>query len=341
MWPGNQPPGGEQNPQDQHNPYQQPGYQQPNPYQQPGYQQQNPYAQQPGAPGWGAPTVPLGATRPGPPHGDGNRTKIVAIVAALAVVATAGITGFLVLGGDKDDSAGDAPGKNVSRSPSTEQQPSTSAPTGNPRGDDGEKPLIAGWKTVVNPKWGTAFDVPADWTVETPGTFIGFEDEQKGDGSAVVGMSAPAYYKEKWCTSDEDKDGRTEDTSLAAAGTKGQQGAKSVEAAARSDSATWAWAGYTDQTKADEKKIVIGKPAAFTSKGGVTGSYASSYTQGVVKKGKCDSNGKATTFAFKNSAGDFVSWTFYGAKGVGDEVPEATIKQIMSTVRLHGEPSGA
>lgn len=57
MWPGQQPPGGEQNPQDQ-NPYQQPGYQQPNPYQQPGYQetgypQPNPYGQQPGQPQWG------------------------------------------------------------------------------------------------------------------------------------------------------------------------------------------------------------------------------------------------------------------------------------------------
>lgn len=342
MWPGNQPPGGGQNPQDQHNPYQQPGYQQPNPYQQPGYQQpgyeqQNPSAQHPGPPAWGTPTMPLGATPPEPPRGDGNRTKVVAIVAALAVVVAAGVTGFLVLGGDEDDTAGGDPGKKTAKSPSA--QPSSSAPAENPRGGDDEKPLVAGWKTVVNPKWGTAFDVPADWTVRTPGTFIGFEDEQKGDGSAIVGMSAPAYYQEMWCTSDTDKDGRTEDTALAAAGTKGQNGAKSVEAAARSDSATWAWAGYTNQTKADEKKIVIGKPAPFTSKGGVEGSFATSYTQGVVKKNKCDSDGKATTFAFKNSAGDFVSWTFYGAKGVDKEVPESTIKQIMSTVRLHGDPT--
>lgn len=90
MWPGQQPPGGEQNPQDQ-NPYQQPGYQQqPNPYQQPGYQQQpNPYQQQPGQqpPGqWGAPTVPLGAPQPPSGNGGGNKTKITAIVATAAVV---------------------------------------------------------------------------------------------------------------------------------------------------------------------------------------------------------------------------------------------------------------
>ncbi|MEV8051004.1 hypothetical protein [Streptomyces bacillaris] len=65
MWPGQQPPGGEQNPQDPNqNPYQQPGYQQPNPYQQPGYPQQG---QQPGQqPGQsGAPGYPPG--QPGQP----------------------------------------------------------------------------------------------------------------------------------------------------------------------------------------------------------------------------------------------------------------------------------
>ncbi|WP_128377027.1 hypothetical protein [Streptomyces cavernae] len=341
MWPGNQPPGGEQNPQHQDNPYQQPGYQQPNPYQQPGYQQQNPYGQQQGQPGWGTPTMPLGATPPpGPPHDDSKRTKIVAVVAALAVVVTAVVTGVLVLGGGEDDAADGGSSDKAKESPTVEQQPSASVSSGNPREADDGKPLIAGWKTVVNPKWGTAFDVPSDWTIESPGTFIGFEDAQKGDGSAIVGMSAPAFYKDKWCTSDDNKDGNTEDTALAAAGTKGQNGAKSTDAAARSDSATWAWAGYTEQTKADEKKIVIGKPAAYKSKGGVEGSVASSYTTGVVKKDKCDSDGKATTFAFKNSAGDFVSWTFYGAKGVSGEVPESMIKQIMSTVRLHGEPTG-
>ncbi|MBB5937184.1 hypothetical protein [Streptomyces zagrosensis] len=70
MWPGQQPPGGEQNPQDQ-NPYQQPGHQQPgpgqpNPYQTPAPGQPNPY-QQPGPP----PPPPGAQTGPpgGPPSG--------------------------------------------------------------------------------------------------------------------------------------------------------------------------------------------------------------------------------------------------------------------------------
>lgn len=350
MWPGQQPPGGEQNPQNQNpqqpNPYQQPGYQQPNPYQQPGYQQPgyqqpNPYGQQQ----WGtAPTQPGRPQGPGGPGGGngggGNRTKVTAIVAASAVVIAAGVTGFLVLGGkNKNDHADGDASKSPTASAST--SPSASGGDDNPRGGSEEKATVAGWKVVVNPKWGTAFDVPADWQVKTPGTFIGFEDEKKGDGSAVIGMSAPAFLKEKWCTSDDDKDGRTSDSALAGAGTKGQSGAKNTADVARNDSAWWVFGGYTDQKDTSKKLLKIGKPEAYTTASGVEGSVVTTYSAGVPKKGKCDSDGKATTFAFKNSAGDFVSWTLYGAKGVSEEVPDATVRKILSTVRLHGEPTGS
>ncbi|MCX5137748.1 hypothetical protein OOK06_37395 [Streptomyces sp. NBC_00340] len=340
MWPGQQPPGGEQNPQDQ-NPYQQPGYQQPNPYQQPGA----PYGQPQGGPQWGAPTEPLGGPLPsggGGGGGGGNKTKVTAIVAASAVVIAAGVTAFLVLGGgDKDDNAGGDASKSPKASASTSPSASGGGSDDNPRGGDEEKATVAGWKVVVNPKWGTAFDVPADWKVETPGTFIGFEDEKKGDGSPFIGMSAPAFLKEKWCTSDDDKDGHDSDTSLAAAGTKGQSGAKNTADVARNDAAVWVFGGYTDQKESSKKLLKVGKSETYTTASGVKGSVATTYSTGVPKKGKCDSDGKATTFAFKNSAGDFVSWTFYGAKGVKEEVPDATVRKILSTVRLHGTPTGS
>ncbi|WP_367324727.1 hypothetical protein [Streptomyces sp. HUAS ZL42] len=342
MWPGQQPPGGEQNPQGQNNPYQQPGYQQPNPYQQPGFQQPNPYAQQPQ---WGAPG-PVGAPQPQPGGGGGgggNRTKLVAIVAATAVVVTAGVTGFLVLGGGKDDEADGGKG-GTSASPSASAEPSDTAATGSgtdgdPRGTETEKPTVAGWKVVINPKYGTAFDVPPEWAVESPGVFTFFEDQQKGDGSAYIGFSAPAFLKHDYCTSDDDKDGNEETSSLAASGTKGENGAKDTASTARGDAAAFAFGGYTDQKESSKKYLKIGEAKPFTTTAGVEGSVATSYTSGVPKTHKCDSDGKATTFAFKNSAGNFVSWTFYGAKGVKEEVPDATIQKILSTVRLHGEPT--
>ncbi|MFJ2767284.1 hypothetical protein [Streptomyces sp. NPDC087300] len=351
MWPEQQPPGGEQNPQDQsQNPYQQPGYQQPNPYQQPGYQQPQqpggyppPPAQphsggysQPEQPQWAAPTPPpMPTVQQGGAGGGGNgggdkKTKITAIVASLAVLAAAGVTAFLVLGGDKDDkvdSAGPKPSKSHSKKPSP-------TPTGeNERGAEGDKSTVDGWQVVVNPKWGTAYDVPADWKVETPDTLIGFEDEKKGDGSALIIMSAPAVLKEKWCTSDSNKDGKEDDTSLAVVGTKGQNGAKNTKDVARNDSAWWVFGGYTDQKKEDKKKIKIGKIEDYTTKAGIKGSLVTTVTDGAAGSGKCESEGKATTFAFKNQSGEYVAWTLYGAKGVKEEVPDATVKKILNTVR--------
>ncbi|MDX3452930.1 hypothetical protein PV396_13375 [Streptomyces sp. ME02-8801-2C] len=371
MWPEQQPPGGEQNPQDPqqaqvppHNPYQQPGYQQPNPYQQPGYQQTgypqqpNPYSQ-PAQPGWGPP-VPTGAPQPPrqpqpPSGGGGNRTKITAIVAAAAVVLTAGVTGFLVLGGDKDEQAGsDGNDKQSGRSASASTpapesaDPSDSASASasaspsddNPRGSAAEQPTIAGWKVVVNPKWGTAFDVPADWEVKSPGTLIGFEDDNAKAGAApLITMSAPAYYKSKWCVSDDDKDGRTSDTALAAVGTKGASGAKTADEVAVNQVPWWVYGGYTQP---DKKSLVFDEKATpYTTKSGIAGSLARAHSKNTPQKGKCASDGKAITFGFKNSAGDYVAWSLYGATGVSGEVPEKTVMQILSTVRLHGDPTGA
>ncbi|MCT9005761.1 DUF2076 domain-containing protein [Streptomyces sp. NPDC054766] len=343
MWPGQQPPGGEQNPQDQ-NPYQQPGYQQPNPYQQPGYQQPGypqqpgPYGPQPGQPQWGAP-APAGA--PEPPRGNGNRTKVIAIVAAGAVVVAAGVTGALLLGGSKDDKAdGGDSGKDANPTTSAPKDPSGSPSDGDPRGGAGEQPTVAGWKVVVNPKWGTAFDVPANWEVASPGTSIGFEkDNAKADDKPLIVMSAPAYFKSKWCSSDDDRDGRTEDTALGAAGTKGASGAKSTDEVAVNQVPWWVFGGYTQP---DKKSLTFDEKAKpYTTKSGVTGSIAWARSKNTPRKGKCASDGKAITFGFKNSVGDYVAWNLYGATGVKDEIPDATILKILSTVRLHGDPTGS
>jgi hypothetical protein len=347
MWPDQQPPGGAQNPQhdQQPNPYQQPGHPQPNPYQQPGYQQYpqtgaygqqaqtGPYGQQQ----WGRSDQPPTVSVPGPPQGGGGRTKLIAIIAATAVVVTAAVTGYLVLGGSEDDEADNGKGgQTVSASPTATSPDPTSSATGNPRSNEAEKPTIAGWKIVVNPKYGTAFEVPADWEVQRPGVFSFFEDKEKGDGSAYIGFSGTTFLKPGYCTSEDG--GYKESRALAGSGTKGENGAKDTASIARGDAATFAFGGYTDQSEAAKKYLRIGKAKPFTTTSGVKGSVATSYVMGAPKKNKCDTDGKATTFAFKNSKGSFVSWTFYGAKGVKDEVPDATVDKILGTVRLHGDP---
>ncbi|MFH8476610.1 hypothetical protein [Streptomyces sp. NPDC018000] len=348
MWPGQQPPGGEQNPQDQNqNPYQQPGYQQPNPYRQPGYQQQGQVGQQPGYPQQGQhpgysqpnpyqqPTVTQYAV-PGPPDGpqpDGSKKKTtaIAIVTATAVVVAAVVTGVVVMNKDDDKGKDVADGKNSSAP--AKPSDSTSSPEANPRGTDGDaEPLIPGWKVVTNPKFGTQFDVPGDWEVDAPGTFSYFEDDKKGNHSPLIGFSAPSYYQSKWCVDDSDKDGVKEDKSLAGAGTRGAQGATDAAKNARSEAGTWVWAAYAQHMP--QSTIKISEPKQYTTKSGLTGQVVTATAPNVTKRKKCDSDGKSIAFTFKNKKGDFASWVLYGADSVKDELPDATIQKILSTVRL-------
>ncbi|MCN9243610.1 hypothetical protein NGF19_22940 [Streptomyces sp. RY43-2] len=318
MWPGQQPPGGEQNPQHQ-NPYQQPGYQQPNPYQQP----YPPQTQ--GQPQWGAPT---GAPQPPSGGGGGNRTKIIAIVAATAVVVAAGVTGFLLLGGDEDAKASADASPSATASASSSDEPS--------RGTESDKPTVPGWKVVVVPKRGIAYDVPADWEVSSPGTAVGFTDDKTG--KPIAYMSGIAEYQSKWCTSDDDMDGRTEDTSLAMTGAKGAKGAKNTDEVAVNTVGWWVYGAYTQP---DKKSLHIGKAEPYTTATGIKGSIAWAWSTDTPRKGKCETDGKAVSFGFKNSAGDYVSWNFLGVQGVGEEVPKATVMKILSTVRLQGEPTAS
>ncbi|WP_405875078.1 MULTISPECIES: hypothetical protein [unclassified Streptomyces] len=315
MWPGQQPPGGEQNPQQQ-----QPSHG--NPYQQPGYQQPNPYAQQPPT----VPTHPVGGTAPGSPGG-GRRTKVIAVTAAAVVVVAAAVTGAALLGGGSDDRVD--PGPTAS--------PSSASPTAsdNPRTGADQKPTVAGWQVVANPQAGIAFDVPAGWAPQSPSWVSYVSENDDPDDKPLVAMKAPAVLKEKWCGSDEDKDGQLDYTPLASAGSRANNGARSTAEIARTDSANWVYGLYTQP---DHKKVTTGAVTSFTSGSGLTGSVATSRSSGVTKRHKCDSDGKATTFAFKNSAGDFASWSFVGVRGVGDEVPDATVRKILSTVRLYTPP---
>lgn len=316
MWPGEQPPGGGANPQQ--NPYQQPGYQQPNPY----------LGQQPAQ--WPAPPT---VTPPGP-DGGGRRTKLMAVVAAATVVVAAGVTGFLVLGGGKDDRAD--PGPTTSPTASS-ASPSASSAHDNPRAGGDLKPTVTGWKVVVNPDVGIAFDVPPDWAPRSKSWITYVTDDAGSGDKVIIGMKAPAVYKEKWCSSDDNKDGSAENTSLANVGTRGNDD-KSTEEAARSDSADWVYGWYAQP---DRKKVTTGPVTSYTTASGITGSLATSKSSGVVKKHKCDSDGTATTFAFKDPDGSVLSWSFVGATGVRGEVTDTTVRGILRTVRLYDVGSGS
>ncbi|WP_328762037.1 MULTISPECIES: hypothetical protein [unclassified Streptomyces] len=343
MWPGQQqPPGGEQNPQDAHqNPYQQqPGQgQQPNPYQQqqPGYgYPQAGYQTPPPVQPWGQ-QPQQGA--PLPPSGGGSpyATKTVAIVAAAAVVVVAAATGAFVLTRDdkKSDEADNKPAA-ASSAPSSE---APASPGANPRTGGDVKPVIPGWKVVLNPKYGTAFDVPPEWNVASAGVIAGFSDDSKNDGLPMISFSAPAFLKEDWCKVDSNKDGREETTELAGTGTKGGQGAKDTAEAVKNEAGNWAFAAYAQ--KAPKGTVKISEPKEYTTSSGLKGHMATATAIGVPKENKCSSDGKSIAFSFKTANGDFSSWVLYSVAGVPGEVPQETMDKILSSVRLNGTASNS
>ncbi|MGE7386821.1 hypothetical protein ACQKM2_15205 [Streptomyces sp. NPDC004126] len=344
MWPGQQQqPGGEQNPQDpRQNPYQQqPG--QPNPYQQqpqPGFGEQQPgygypqagYQTPPPVQPWG--NAPQQQPPPPPSGGSPFSTRTVAIVAASAVVVTAAATAaFVLTRDDKGGNEADSKPAAASSAPVTPVAPA--APSGaNPRAGGDVKPVIPGWKVVINPKHGTAFDVPPEWNALGSGYIAGFEDDTKKDGSLLVAFSAPAYFKEEWCKVDSNKDGRDETTSLAGTGTRGGQGAKDTAEAARNEAGSWVYAAYSQ--KLPKENVKISETKEYTTLSGLKGHVATATVSGVPKENKCSSDGKSIAFSFKNSQGDFASWVLYGAAGVPGEVDQATYEKILSSVRLSG-----
>jgi hypothetical protein len=307
----------------------------PNPYgggygPQPG--QDGQYGYQQPAPGgqFGYPQPPTveswGYQQPEPPKRR-NTTTMIAIGAAVAVVVAASVTAGIVM--NKDDGKDDRADVKPSAAPSSS---APSSPAANPRAGGDTPPQVPGWKVVVNPKYGVAFDVPPEWKVDSPGTSRGFSDAKKNDGMPVVSMSGTATWKEEWCTIDSDKNGYPEKTSLADAGTKGGQGAKNTAEAARNEAGNWVWAGFAQ--KEPKGTVKVSKARPYTTASGLTGHVATANANGVKKTDRCDTDGKGLAFSFKTAKGDFASFVLFGPNNVKDEIAPAVYKKILSSVRL-------
>ncbi|MFD8230883.1 hypothetical protein ACFV20_03125 [Streptomyces sp. NPDC059696] len=266
------------------------------------------------------------AGTPVPPRSGGrSRSTVVAVIAATAVVAAATATGFILIDSNEADT-----------DPAPTKETSPQASPNDPRGTDTETATVKGWKVVVNPKQGIAFDVPPQWALQSTDWVTYVSENDDPDDTPLIAMRAPAYLKEQWCTSDEDKGGTVEDTPLAVAGSRGNNGARSAEEIASSDPRTWVYGQFAQP---DKNKVRPGTVEPFTTNSGIKGTLGTAWSVGVKRTQKCATNGKAFTFAFKNPQGDLASWSFFGAKGVTDEVPDETVRKIAATVRPYKDPS--
>ncbi|MCI0386393.1 hypothetical protein [Streptomyces sp. CNQ085] len=344
MWPGQQPPGGEQNSRDPHhqqsNPYQTPGYQAPNSYRTPGYRAPSPY-RDPGHRGqpagqWGQPGTP-GAPRP-PQGGGKSRNAAIAIVAAVAVIAAAVVTGVLVLSDDEGKKAA-GPGSSVSPSPGlSTAEPSEDAgaerddPT-NPRDDVAPEkpgPVVPGWKVVTNARHHNAFDVPADWDIDSEPMIIGHgENKEEGAPFAMprVAFSAPAHHEKGWCEAGGDKYTR------ATVGSKGGQGSRSTAEGAENAAESFVHFAYGEH----KDTVELTKAEKFSNEHGITGHIASATATGVKKENKCDSDGGVVTVSWIDGSNDLRVWLLITDAGGDDEVPRATIDKMTGSLRPYAE----
>ncbi|MFG2670270.1 hypothetical protein [Streptomyces sp. NPDC048445] len=268
---------------------------------------------------------------PEPPRRPRNRATAAIVTASAVVVAACAVTGFLVLrddGGNGSDKADPKPAATGSASPGGKARSAA---------DGGSGPLVPGWNTVVNAQRGITFDVPASWARQSASWVSYVAKDDDPEEKPLVAMMAPAVFKEKWCTSDDDRSGTEEDTPLASTGTTGEKGSKNTAEAAKDTATNWVYGAYTQP---DRTRLTIGEPESYRTETGVEGSLVTVTSSGTPAKGKCDGDGKAVTFAFKNAKGAFVSWTYVGAHGVPDEVPDTTIRKILSTVRLFKKGDG-
>ncbi|WP_206317196.1 hypothetical protein [Streptomyces composti] len=269
------------------------------------------------------PTRPSGQPAGPPPPRRSNRAATFAVVAsATVVVACAAVAGYVLLGDGEGSDPGPAPApptQSGSRSPADS------------RGEAGPEPLVRGWKVVVNQDRGIVFDVPPEWDPQSADWIRYTAENDDPDEKPLVAMRAPAHLKEKWCTSDENRDGSVEDTPLASVGTRGNSGAADPREAASEDSRAWVYGEYAQP---DRGKVASGRAENFTTRSGLSGTLASAYSTGVNSTKKCASDGKAWTFAFRDSEGEVMSVSLVGAAKVPGEVSEATVRKIMSTVRL-------
>ncbi|MGK5546083.1 hypothetical protein ACSNOH_15310 [Streptomyces sp. URMC 127] len=301
MWQGQQPPGDGGHPQGgQANPYQQPG----------------PYGQ------------------PQPPRGGGNRTKVIAIAAATAVVVAAGVTAFLVLGDGKEAEARNPQPPADSPASARSTDPTAQPSADNPRAGHDPAPVVPGWKVVTNPAKGVAFDVPPEWDRRQPDWVTYVSEKNDPEDKPLVAMMAPAMLNPTWCsTGSGDKE---EHTAVAAAGSRSERAGQDPEDAARANAEAWVYGNYTQP---DKKKVKTGPAELYTTKSGLSGTLVTASSSGAPKKNKCDSDGKATAFVFKNPKNnEYTSFTIFGVKGVKDELPDDTARKILSTVRLTEPP---
>ncbi|GAA0520358.1 hypothetical protein GCM10011581_10610 [Saccharopolyspora subtropica] len=145
-------------------------------------------AQQPPYPGAGG-----GFPEVQPPR---RRGPLIAAISLVAVTVIAIVTTIIVLTtGEDQPQAQTTPPTTTTARPSTSPRTTTSAaPTA---ANPDLTPVVPGWQVVRVPRRGAVYDVPMDWTLDTPDNIHGI-----GPPDDPVTMTGVAVYQEGFCPGD-------------------------------------------------------------------------------------------------------------------------------------------
>lgn len=180
--------------------------------------------------------------------------------------------------------------------------------------------VTPGWQTAYSISRNAVYDVPADWTVPTPSTIIGFES-----GSNRVVMSGAAELQPKSCEGHH---------SRAIAGVTGSK-LGDTSAAATDVAKSWATVvamnddrpNYTYTVSGVETLTVQGKPAAHV-------------TATLSNPGAADcshpASGVVHTLAVPGNKGQSVVMVIYADQAVDGAADDGTLRQLLTTLRPAG-----
>jgi len=264
----------------------------------------------------------LGAYDPEPPRR--NRTPVVlAVVAALVLLGGGGAAGyFLTSGSDEpDDRSQQVPPTSTTSSSAVPSSTSSSPPTTSRTKRFAKvEPVVPGWQPVLSQKEGAIFDVPDDWTVESPDTLTGFED---GSGRQVI-MHGVATYREGFCK-------KAANSYRGGAGfmTAGDADPKKVPQIAAK-----LWATAAGELPEDSPKVTASAPMRVLIQGGQDAWLSTAVVKNPVKSECAPPSLKVTAVAFvPRKGGDTALFVMHTDEGVDDALPPAEAKKIIGSLR--------
>ncbi|CRK58551.1 putative membrane protein [Alloactinosynnema sp. L-07] len=260
-----------------------------------------------------------------------NRTPWILALVAVLVLVGGGVTAFLLL--KDDESPTPTAGPTSSSAPTTTKgkpssptpKPTTAKPTTSrtPTEVDDVKvdAVTPGFQGVLSYKDKIAYDVPADWKIETPGTVVGFEDN---NGKVVAIMHGVTTYRHNACPAV--KGSYRGHVGMVNAGDADVTRAAKNGAKLFADGA----AINKDNTKAP---VAVTEPVPTKVGQGKIDAMMATATMTVNQPGECPSPSVLfTSVAFKVKSDTFVLIS-YQDQGVADALPPEVLEKIIASVR--------